>query len=648
MGKAGLYGIVASQSNDFALGYPLLVSLYKNTHSNYSSFLALTGPLQVLAVNPAGFVMLEMSKQTQSDSRSRCGSIITIIKGTFSNPIVAMTIIGLIWNFAFDHAMPLAIAPMIDTIGAAFSSAALVLLGHSMAGKISTFRGSFVLTPVLLIFTKNIIFPLLLQRVIVLFSHGSDLEETQDLSSLGFLYGTIPCGPAVFVFACQYDLSIDVIASTIIFSTLCSAPIMFATATMTILSTQQYEHMALYMESVIGYISLISFISCLWLLLVFLMGKRWESRGYGATTYLVLAQLIASVGGVLCFFRNNKDIYYAQYIMAFAGITGTRIWISVLALLLFLSHWKNEPAVLRAKYAVNIAVFVASFCFAFLLAGVLLINKSFTGNSNPNFPLGYAQVCLTAVITGLCLLMTAVCLALHHKYKTTADSSGTSEPSCETAEIWRSDARQSAVGNYRTFESHIDGNAPIYKSGGCVDLSSPCYTDSGLTDPKSTADTSAIRTRINCGPCVCRMLGYSSCILDDEEAALNQETAEQNGSQNVNSEESSRIFRHVLLLMVLNLSILVAFFLCLWKLFVEATNGIFIELEFLDVALTYGQGIIYFLIFGLDSVIVRPFEKLRRHIQCWCSTLSFPRLLTETTDFPAVWGLTSSRPDLVL
>jgi predicted permease len=56
---------------------------------------------------------------------------------------------------------------------------------------------------------------------------GKTLNESLDLSNFGFLYGTIPTAPSVFVYAVNYGVIPDMIAATITASTFIAAPIMF-------------------------------------------------------------------------------------------------------------------------------------------------------------------------------------------------------------------------------------------------------------------------------------------------------------------------------------------------------------------------------------------------------------------------------------
>lgn len=43
------------------------------------------------------------------------------------------------------------------------------------------------------------------------FQSGADANETVDLSNFGFLYGTFPTAPGVFVYATQFNVDADVV-----------------------------------------------------------------------------------------------------------------------------------------------------------------------------------------------------------------------------------------------------------------------------------------------------------------------------------------------------------------------------------------------------------------------------------------------------
>lgn len=68
-GYAGALSILATQSNDFALGYPLIKSLYGESRQEMLNYLSLMAPIQLLILNPLGIVMLEYEKSRKSTNK---------------------------------------------------------------------------------------------------------------------------------------------------------------------------------------------------------------------------------------------------------------------------------------------------------------------------------------------------------------------------------------------------------------------------------------------------------------------------------------------------------------------------------------------------------------------------------------------------
>lgn len=64
-GYAGALSILATQSNDFALGYPLVKSIYGKNNQDMLNYLNLQAPIQLLLFNPLGLAMLEYEKSRQ-------------------------------------------------------------------------------------------------------------------------------------------------------------------------------------------------------------------------------------------------------------------------------------------------------------------------------------------------------------------------------------------------------------------------------------------------------------------------------------------------------------------------------------------------------------------------------------------------------
>ncbi|KAG8313102.1 hypothetical protein J6590_010196 [Homalodisca vitripennis] len=122
--------------------------------------------------------------------------------------------------------------------GSAFTGTALFLLGLRMVGKVQKLHGFALLVPGILIAVKLLALPLVTREVVSLILQFSqhNSTEVQDLSTYGFLYGTFPSAPSVFVYATSYSMDVDLIACAMVACTFLSAPLMFASAKMVIAS----------------------------------------------------------------------------------------------------------------------------------------------------------------------------------------------------------------------------------------------------------------------------------------------------------------------------------------------------------------------------------------------------------------------------
>jgi len=92
-------------------------------------------------------------------------------------------------------------------------------------------------------------------------------------------------------------------------------------------------------------------------------------------------------------------------------------------------------------------------------------------------------------------------------------------------------------------------------------------------------------------------------------------------------DDEYQVLRHVVLLLLLCMSMVVGFALCMWKLIMEEASGIYVELEFLDGALNFGQGFFVFAVFGLDAkLIILPFIKRWRKFWYGAENVVLPKV----------------------
>lgn len=619
LGKSGIYAIAATQSNDFALGYPLLISLYANVHTDYPSYVYIIAPIQLVVLNSIGFFLLETEKHKHLQQHSNW-YFLRILKGTVSNPIILMTILGLIWNFTYGNKIMPVFEPLIKALSDAFPAAALFLLGNTIAEQSQFSARLFSFTATILISLKILIFPIILQRCLVFMLKGTNDKDIQDLSSFGFLYGTIPIAPTVYVFATHYGVSIDVIITTIIFSTLFSAPLMYTSAIMISLSEYGFTHIKYYLSQTISFISCVNLLCCIWMLITFSFSQRWHSVTFGATLLIVLAQSISSVGGLLLFFKPEfqTPMFYVQYALSTGGIYLTRMATLFLAVLLFLLKWRSLCYILQARckiYVIAILSFIIT-TLAICLIIAFLPQKNLSDANEPSFQLGFGQVVSTFVLTLCCFLGTVLCMILQHtchhrKYNTSINTPQNATATnqryskiCKTLENIEDIAKPSTSKTHFTDVEDMPNDRFDESSKLCSEEASDVYCDYRYQ--------CTIEKRIQC----------SNNVQEYNESLRSTETG---------LHDNHQISKHVALLLLLNGSMILSLAVSLWKLVSEATNGIFIELEFGDAIFTYSQGIMCFVAFGLENELVDLLYKKWTNLKTWLVKVCFNETRAENT-----------------
>ena len=231
---AGINAIMVTQSNDFALGYPLLQSLYSNKEPSWVSLLFLMAPISLILLNPVGFFLILFgvnSPQSTTKSRimvSNCevfsnvfaccrntdipspaqepavNNVSNTALGTFrqlifrviTTPLVFWTLIGTLSNLCFGPGLPQTIDFVSGMVGNTFPPCALFLTGLAMGTKRKrpldrkTLARSFALST-----CKVFLMPV----VNVFLLHL--LNARDDMLAFGVIYGAIPTAPSVLVYA---------------------------------------------------------------------------------------------------------------------------------------------------------------------------------------------------------------------------------------------------------------------------------------------------------------------------------------------------------------------------------------------------------------------------------------------------------------
>ena len=101
---AGVYALFVTNSNDLAIGIPLVEAMYPIAQFPQGPnvlYIYVFAVMQNILVAPLYFMLLEYGK---AKSSGQSGSVVLrILRSFLRNPLVLMAMLGLIWNLALGH-----------------------------------------------------------------------------------------------------------------------------------------------------------------------------------------------------------------------------------------------------------------------------------------------------------------------------------------------------------------------------------------------------------------------------------------------------------------------------------------------------------------------------------------------------------------
>ncbi|NXT87954.1 GP155 protein, partial [Anhinga rufa] len=339
--KAGLFPIFATQSNDFALGYPIVEALYQTTYPEYLQYIYLVAPISLMMLNPLGFIFCEIQKwrDNRTVSHSKIKIVGLALLRVLQNPIVFMVFIGIASNFILGQKIPEYLENFLDGLGSSFSGSALFYLGLTMVGQTKKLTKGMFVALILLITAKLLMMPFLCREMVELLDKSDNVVNHTSLSNYAFLYGVFPAAPGVAIFASQFNMEVGIITSGMVISTFVSAPIMYVSAWLLTIPSMDPNPLASALQNVSFDISIVSLISLVWSLIVVLLSKKYKQLPHMITTNLLVAQFIACIGMVVWnFIVKEKDItmQVLVFIFLYSSLYSTYLWTGFLSFSLFL------------------------------------------------------------------------------------------------------------------------------------------------------------------------------------------------------------------------------------------------------------------------------------------------------------------------
>ncbi|XP_051786578.1 integral membrane protein GPR155 isoform X3 [Erpetoichthys calabaricus] len=596
LSKAGLFSIFATQSNDFALGYPIVDALYGNTYPEYLQYIYLVAPISLMILNPIGFVFCEIQKwkENRTPQQSKLRIIGMVLLQVLKNPIVFMVIVGISMHFILGQKIPAIIEQFVDGLGNSFGGSALFYLGLTMVGQIRKLTKSTFVSLILLITAKLLVMPLICREMVELLDRNSSTGNHTSLSNYAFLYGVFPTAPSVAIYASQYNMELEIVTSGMVISTFVSAPIMYVSAWLLTIPWMDSQLLLSALQNASFDISIITLFALVWSVAVMILSKKFKRLPHLFTTNLLLAQFLVCVGMILWKFIINQNNFIGQilsFILLYSSLYSTYLWTGLIALSLLLLRKDDEPKIRMAAFI------IAGWGIPAFIVGMLLI----AGHKNEEtldsaFFYGKPQIMSTAVVLLCSIVVAGVSLMFLSRsyqdsnYQVLDQTSlpGTSE------DLRPLDNQESPQLRGTMLSPQLE--ASIQED------SCPC----GLSNGKMCCSSAPVPDMIACGSrrdapngqagqCA-RNCESQSCLLVLEEQKLHN--------------TDRQLARHVLLCLLLIVGLFANLSSCLWWLFNQEPGQLYVELQFFCAIFNYGQGFITFGIFGLDKhLIIVPFKK---------------------------------------
>ncbi|XP_075238651.1 integral membrane protein GPR155 homolog anchor [Lycorma delicatula] len=564
--RAGLYAIFCTQSNDFAIGYPIISVLYSKVHTDYVNYLYLAAPINLVMLNPFGFILMELGRnRALSDSfdGTRTGGCLRIVKtiswNIITNPVFFMTALGLAGNFIFQSYVPPVLSVLLDVFAQAFPAAALFLLGLRMVGKVQRLRGIDLLVVIMLCTVKLLALPDIMREVVSTLMHAYNANATDiaDMSTFGFLYGTIPAAPATFVYAVSYNINADLVASAMVLCTFLSAPLMVSSARMVLASTLDIRNALAVLKSLELDLSVAGIILSIWIIVVFVVNKTYKKITHRIILLLLLSRMLACLSALVGKLPGALSEYLEFALREVGGLSAC-LWGAVLSTtLIFIEcqSWKLlydlQPVFVLLCWGFPV------FCVTLLM--ILVIPNDTKDASIEIFQYGNGEAILTLFVLTVSFIVTVGCLVLHRHYS------------------WRRQRRSSET-------SALCGNRDS------VPHFSSIQSDPVEQDPEN--NSIALPNSKN-----------------SSQEALHRCTIQQYGEY----EERPQLTQIMVLLFFLACSMFTSIAVCLWRLVMDDVTGVYIELLFVELSFNKGQILLVFLMFGLD--ISSLLEELTRRVK---------------------------------
>lgn len=281
-----------------------------------------------------------------------------------------------------------------------------------------------------------------------------------------------------------------------------------------------------------------------------------------------------------------------------------RIWIAVLAITIAFLQYRGLCFVLRTSRLVFVIALVTTGA---LFSLMIMFPNYPVDEFDPNFEFGCLQAKVSAGLILITLIITIISVVIHHRNSPYARQRTTSRYSqLSNDDREDEDANNEVINNQclnsETLieESSEDERSEAHHQPSTSSSNAHFIQVLDVEDLISDTFNTQCDDRFNC--CKRQKRTCQKLVDDYREGILDVVEAEEQNPDiiDLNFYKKHQIFLHVVFLLTTILSMLIALEVAISKLLVEKQTGVLIELQYLDILLNHGLGIILFIQFGFN------------------------------------------------
>jgi len=249
---------------------------------------------------------------------SQCQMIASICWQVSINPFVIGSILGLILNFIFGATLPGSIDPLFRTISLSYTPVALIVAGLALHGHFRRLTDRRELkTPLYLFVGKTIISAIVARYTAEFMGLGS---ISRDLVMFCFILGSMPTSTTLPFYAIEYDVpSQTLIAPALVLGVLLSAPIIFILAQMTLL-TLTPNSIDDVVQGTLSVFASFGLAAAAWLIFLLYYNSRRHTIRDQLLLFLLSTQLVLSIGMETCGVSSSMDnLEVLRYVFVFGA-----------------------------------------------------------------------------------------------------------------------------------------------------------------------------------------------------------------------------------------------------------------------------------------------------------------------------------------